>query len=134
MFYQLIYVSRVVEPVSSADLKSLVAHARNFNSIHHITGILFYDGEHFAQVLEGGYEEVESLFARIQQDRRHFQVTVVTRTRRPRREYPHWGMAGHMVAAKQFAELVKCLPDENQPTPRSLRARLDTFVANSQRL
>jgi hypothetical protein len=134
MFYQLIYVSRVVEPLSSADLKSLVVHARNFNSIHHITGILFYDGEHFAQVLEGAREEVESLYARIQQDSRHRQVTIVTRTTRSRREYPHWGMAGHLLAATQFAELLKCLPEENHPAPRSLRTRLDTFVVNSQRM
>lgn len=135
MFYQLIYVSRAAAPLSAEEMQSLITHARNFNSIHHITGVLFYDGEHFAQILEGAENEVESLYTRIKVDTRHRQVTTVTRTRRPRREYPHWGMAGHLLAAAQFAELVKCLPDETeQPAPRSLRVRLEPFVAHSQRL
>ncbi|MBC6608186.1 BLUF domain-containing protein [Hymenobacter sp. BT188] len=135
MFYQLIYVSRAVAPLSAEAMQSLVTQARNFNSIHHITGVLFYDGEHFAQILEGAETEVENLFARIQADTRHRQVTVVTRSRRPRREYPHWGMAGHLLAASQFAELVKCLPEETeQSAPRSLRVRLEPFVAHSPRL
>ena len=116
-------------------MQSLVTHARNFNSIHHITGVLFYDGKHFAQILEGAEKEVENLFDRIKVDTRHRQVTVVTRSRRPRREYPHWGMAGHLLAESQFAELVKCLPDEpEQFAPRSLRVRLEPFVAHSPRL
>ncbi|SMB83487.1 BLUF domain protein [Hymenobacter roseosalivarius DSM 11622] len=135
MFYQLIYVSRAVAPLGAEAMQSLVTHARSNNALHHVTGALFYDGEHFAQILEGAQQEVESLFTRIQADNRHRQVTVVTRSQRARREYPHWGMAGHLLAAAQFAELVKCLPDEaEEPASRSLRVRLDPFVAQSKRL
>lgn len=134
MFYQLIYVSQATAPLSGVALKELIAKARTFNSLHHITGVLFYDGGHFAQVLEGAQAEVDYLFARIQRDARHQHVTVVTRSFRARREYPHWGMAGHIVAATEFAELIKCLPEENLSLSEPLRNRLEPFVTRSQRV
>jgi hypothetical protein len=135
MIYQLSYVSRAVVLLSYAALRSLVAHARAFNDAHGITGILFYGEGHFAQVLEGEQEEVERLFDRIQRDTRHYDVTVITRVQRPQRVYAQWGMAGHVLAADQFAELVKCLPEEQEePAARPLEARLEEFVTRSQPL
>lgn len=131
MFYQLIYASRAVGSLSNSALQELVTRARAFNSVHHITGALFYDGGHFAQVLEGAQAEVDHLFGRIRRDPRHQDVTVVTRSMRPRRDYPHWGMAGHLLAAVEFAQLLKCLP-EAASSP--LRTRLEPFLHHSQRL
>ncbi|SMB99187.1 BLUF domain protein [Hymenobacter roseosalivarius DSM 11622] len=118
--------------MSYPELRALVAHARAYNAAHDITGILFYGEGHFAQVLEGEQEEVERLFGRIQRDARHHDVTVVTRVARPRRTYPQWGMAAHRLAEAQFAELVRHLPEGADARP--LKARLETFVIESQRL
>jgi hypothetical protein len=135
MLYQLTYVSRAVTPLSYPELRSLVAHARAYNAAHDITGILFYGEGNFAQVLEGEQAEVERLYERIEHDARHSTVTVVTRVSRPRRTYPQWGMAGHRLAAAQFAELVRHLPEEAEnPNARPLAIRLEAFVNESERL
>lgn len=122
-------------PMSYPELRSLVTHARAYNAAHAITGILFYGEGHFAQVLEGEQAEVEDIFARIQRDTRHYDVTVVMRAPRPRRTYPLWGMAGHRLAAAQFAELVKHLPEQTEGTDaKPLEVRLEAFVVDSEQL
>lgn len=72
--YQLIYVSKSTVRMSRFELKEILNVANQNNTNQGITGILVYDRGHFFQVLEGDYNDVESVFARIQMDKRHCRI------------------------------------------------------------
>ena len=73
--FQLLYFSRERREMPNADLTALLSEAREFNERHEITGLLLYGGAHFYQILEGDQAQVQSLFARIETDERHEDVT-----------------------------------------------------------
>jgi len=74
---QLIYTSREFRPLSEADLKRLVNHSRARNQKDHVTGFLYYSSGTFLQLLEGDEAIVEATFARIQDDFRHVNPTII---------------------------------------------------------
>ncbi|QDU09771.1 BLUF domain-containing protein [Gimesia aquarii] len=90
--YQLIYVSKSAYPMSKTDLAEILNTSCHSNSERLITGLLVYDSGHFIQVLEGEYNEVESLFAHIQQDKRHNRVKRILSCYIKERFFPEWNM------------------------------------------
>ncbi|UOR06940.1 BLUF domain-containing protein [Hymenobacter aerilatus] len=90
---QLIYRSRARQSFSEADLIDLLEEARAHNQQHGVTGLLFYHDGHFVQFLEGSASVVEPLYAQIQQDPRHQQITTLYRAEQPQRVFAGWAMA-----------------------------------------
>jgi hypothetical protein len=77
LVFELVY-SSVLSPLS--DIRSvaeMVRKARTRNREHGVTGLLVFDGERFCQHIEGDREAVVQLAARIAEDRRHEQVTIL---------------------------------------------------------
>jgi hypothetical protein len=93
--YFLLYVSRSLLrlPGQSGEVDRIVAVARRENARLGVTGALVFSRAHFAQVLEGDRQAVETLMARIRRDSRHDSVTVVAEGPRDGRLFPHWSMA-----------------------------------------
>jgi len=58
-----------------------------------VTGVLYSDGVHFTQCLEGATETVELVFRSIAQDQRHRDVVVVSRYACARRAFADFSMA-----------------------------------------
>ena len=92
---RLLYVSD--SRIEAADVQSavlqIVVNAQVKNIELGITGALIFTGEHFAQVLEGPQEAIDTLMAYINADPRHGNLVVVDRSSITRRRFPDWQMA-----------------------------------------
>lgn len=117
--YRLIYCShRTSEPFEEggSTVQSILATARSKNKASGLTGALIVTGCGFAQVLEGARDAVERTFERIDSDRRHRDVTVLTFAPAERRCFPHWSMAFSDRLPEEAADPVACLlmPDRQR--------------------
>jgi hypothetical protein len=90
----LLYRSKATHPLTADELTDLVTQAQVWNGTNQVTGLLCYsDDGHFVQVLEGPAPVVHALYARIQRDTRHTQVTTLSDKATPTRWFPDWKMA-----------------------------------------
>ncbi len=92
MLYQLIYASRATRGFEPDELARIVSASRRSNASCGVTGMLLYDAGSFLQVLEGEQADVERTFAKIERDRRHTGVRVVSRGPVKHRNFPQWSM------------------------------------------
>ncbi len=91
--YSLIYRSVARESFSKPLIYKMLSEAREFNATHGITGCLLYHKGQFIQLLEGAYNEVKSLYERIQKDERHHQVELLVEEEVSDRIFDKWSMA-----------------------------------------
>ena len=75
--YEVLYVSVLAPGVPVSAVAAIASHARAANAQRGLTGLLVFDGNCFCQQLEGMQKHVLSTMARIEQDCRHVQVSVV---------------------------------------------------------
>lgn len=87
---QLVYISSAVGAV---DVGPVLAVSRRNNGRDSITGLLYADGKRFLQALEGPADKVEEAFRRIQDDKRHRAMVVLSRRTVADREFGMWEMA-----------------------------------------
>jgi methanogenic corrinoid protein MtbC1 len=105
----LTYESKAATRLDQNELDALVAAARVRNSSLGVTGMLLYDKGRFLQTLEGPVEGLDQIWASIQRDERHSQITVLTQ---------------HLVGARLFSGWdLLCYRRFEKPAPR-LRERL----------
>jgi hypothetical protein len=76
-----------------AGLADILCVSRTRNAQLGVTGVLYSDGVHFTQCLEGATETVELVFRSIAQDERHRDVVVVSRYECTRRAFAEFSMA-----------------------------------------
>lgn len=107
----LIYSSMAVRPFSQEELTRLLTNARFKNDKLGVTGMLLYAEGSFFQVLEGGPDVLDALFATIKNDKRHDKITVIIREPIARRTFANWtmgyaditpGEAGELAGANDF--------------------------------
>jgi hypothetical protein len=87
---QLVYISSAVGTI---DVGPVLAVSRRNNGRDSITGLLYADGKRFLQALEGPADKVEEAFRRIQEDKRHRAMVVLSRRIVADREFGMWEMA-----------------------------------------
>ncbi len=75
--YEVLYVSQLAPDTPVSAVAGIAGHARTANAQRSLTGLLVFDGQRFCQQLEGTQKNVLSAMARICQDRRHHEVSVV---------------------------------------------------------
>ena len=75
--HHLIYQSTAVMAFSGRQLSQLMYHVQQRNQAAGITGMLWYDGSRFLQIMEGPAPALERMFARIRLDCRHAQLQVL---------------------------------------------------------
>lgn len=90
--FELAYISAARDGVSEADLAGIVAQSQLNNALKDISGILLYNGTHFAQILEGSRHEVEALFESICADPRHTSVIRIAAGPVAGRAFAGWSM------------------------------------------
>jgi hypothetical protein len=77
--YQLAYLSTRKQDVTDEEIvDGIVLPSLTKNRALGVTGCLWFDGNHFFQVLEGSLDTIESLFAVIATDQRHESVDRLT--------------------------------------------------------
>jgi hypothetical protein len=98
-----VYASAATRPFEAAELTALLQAARQHNDGAGLTGMLLYTEGSFFQVLEGDPAAVEALYARIELDKRHEQVTKIVAEAIPRRSFAHWSMGFSQVSRDELA-------------------------------
>jgi Sensors of blue-light using FAD len=116
--YRYLYVSRLAAGAPSNVVTALLRRARERNRELGIHGVLLFDGEHFAQLLEGPAVVVAPLARRIEGDDRHVGLVVYLEgSAGPRPLFDRW--RGGWVQPEVMQAFI-ALP-EDQPEAR-LRA------------
>lgn len=137
--HRLIYFSRQALPdPADADheigkiIRASIANNRALD----ITGLLLVHQDWFVQVLEGGYEKVQTLYGRIAGDARHEGATVITAGPVEAREFGDWNMCARRMNAGDAA-ILDVLDQRGAFEPAKLNApsalRLMRTVAQVQR-
>jgi hypothetical protein len=108
---ELKYLSEAVTRVNVWSLTEIVDISVKSNTLHSITGILFFDQGFFGQILEGTRGAVEETWGRIQKDSRHRNIELLGITEIKERRFPKWSMKlfdaqEFSVYFPQYAELI----------------------------
>ncbi|MEM6744678.1 MAG: BLUF domain-containing protein [Pseudomonadota bacterium] len=111
---QIVYVSRalIADDGRALDAIRRVSQARN--AAAGVTGVLFYDGDRFAQVLEGPWDATSLLLETIRHDPRHFDVRVLRDAPTRARRFSTWSL--RMLDGAQAPGLELLLARE-RPSP-----------------
>jgi hypothetical protein len=88
--YRILYYSRLV---GNAEIEAILETARERNRQDYITGALWFDGEFFIQVLEGGRVKLTETYNRIACDPRHKNIVLAQCVPIFERSYSDWSMA-----------------------------------------
>jgi Sensors of blue-light using FAD len=126
LLIQLIYTSQVSSDFSEHDIPELLKTIRPANAKLQVTGMLFYLGTAFLQVLEGEAHSVDCAYARVLVDKRHTQVTMISREPVEERSFPNWTMDFATIDLVEAGEIIGdagCFTD-------GARVRLDSRSAN----
>jgi len=91
---RLVYYSQR-NPAEKMDAEDLIRVCQRNNNRQNLTGILYYNGDHFLQVIEGGRVEVSALYHRISRDPRHSNIILLSRSDVRERLFPNWSMGLH---------------------------------------
>ena len=75
--YEILYVSVLAPATPVTAIPRIVARAKQYNQANDITGMLVFDGQRFAHLLEGPRDVVLELIERIRADPRHTDMEVV---------------------------------------------------------
>lgn len=112
--FQLVYSSRATQEFTPPKLKLVLINARLRNREVGVTGILVYHAGLFLQALEGDEAPVRAIFARIEKDRRHGDISVLRSDTTPgkRRIFGEWSMGfadanGSALVLKGFIDVKK---------------------------
>ena len=93
MLFELIYHSQAKPHISEDDHADILSVARSFNRENDITGCLLYHKGQFLQLLEGDFEKLNNLYARIREDKRHENVITLHMKEIEERIFDDWSMA-----------------------------------------
>jgi hypothetical protein len=88
---QLIYASRPFG-FDEGTLAAILLVARRCNERDGITGALICRGDLYLQLLEGPEELVDEAYRRIERDRRHLDIKLLSRRPVAERLFPGWAM------------------------------------------
>ena len=132
--FRIVYCSRNMIGAADpeAELQSILQSARANNAAQGVTGALLYNDGIFAQVLEGPFDAVQTVFERIQCDPRHDYVIVLQAASVIDRHFDGWAMAqaepSDPAAAKSL--LTRVLASE-KPGHNEVLSLLDRVVHSS---
>ena len=92
--YRLIYKSRATRPLDWAIVSEILNQSEENNANARITGFLLASKTHFLQVIEGTFEDVNTLFLRIARDDRHDELQILSYEVIDARLFETWAMKG----------------------------------------
>jgi hypothetical protein len=109
------YLSTAVCQFDHAQLQELAMHAAKNNAKHQITGVMYYKGGEFLQVIEGPSEAIDDLWSRLRQDDRHTWLEALWIEDNVQRSFTGWNMG-------------LCDLNDAQPPPRSEFTAIANFL------
>ena len=102
---QLTYTSMANPLLVILDIKKMMKIAKKFNSENKITGCLLYYKHRFIQILEGEEEIIKELYAKIKQDKKHYNVNLLYINEISERIFPRWSMVYKELNDSQLEKL-----------------------------
>lgn len=122
--FQLAYLSKRNEVVTDEDIvDGIVLPAITKNRNLGVTGCLWFDHQHFFQVLEGTREAIEGLFAIIADDARHATIQLLLTEDTGERRFERFSLrAVRSDAARSMPTLIDAFTPKNMnPQPEARR-------------
>ncbi|SFR53215.1 BLUF domain-containing protein [Thiomicrospira sp. ALE5] len=110
--FELVYTSRASSMMTEIELEELRNEAIYFNSMQQITGLLLYNNGIFLQLLEGEQHDIESLYSKIKQDFRHYDVRQIYSRPIEKRSFGKWSMRFFNVSPHQRQTELLDLPSD----------------------
>lgn len=92
MIVQLLYASRAASSPDPGVIAEILQQSCRNNPRAGITGVLCYTEQFYIQLLEGGRQQVNGLYAKLLADNRHFDVTLLHYAELSERSYSEWVM------------------------------------------
>ena len=92
MLVRCLYASRVVNPLNSGLLDSILQQSCKNNPPLGVTGLLCFTKNIFIQIIEGGRDEVNQLYLTIARDDRHREVQLLAFDEVSQRQFSNWTM------------------------------------------
>ena len=92
--YRLIYKSHSKTPIDWELVSSILESSQKGNSEINVSGVLLATTQHFLQVLEGSFEDVNKLYSSIVKDTRHDEVQLISFSCVESRIFESWSMQG----------------------------------------
>ena len=89
---RLLYVSDSLIGDDKAALNQILEEARKNNNTHDLTGLLWTNGEQFAQVIEGEQEAIFDVLDGLLRDSRHENVNIASLRSIHKRVFGTWAM------------------------------------------
>lgn len=86
------YISKATQDMGVLALMRLTDQAAQCNQKLGLSGVLFYENQHFGQILEGPRAETLIMWEKIQGDPRHQQVRLLKMEDIAERSFPAWSM------------------------------------------
>ena len=100
------------------EIEAIVAAARTKNSELGITGVLFFENQHFFQTIEGEEQHLRDLYQAIEKDARHKEIKVLIDRPIEKRAFPDWDMDAFFVDSPELI------------SPRNLEMLQQLYVNN----
>lgn len=107
MLVRLIYASTATEGVGLNEFKFILQQSQANNQRRDLTGILAFNSKIFLQGLEGSREQINELYTRLLQDKRHHTVAILDYAEIEEREWGQWSMGFAAPSADNRALFLK---------------------------
>ena len=115
MLVRLLYASHATGPVNCALIQEIMQQSHAHNPHNGITGILCHSDKLYMQVLEGGRDAINALYAKILRDPRHTDVVLLHYEEICERRYAGWTMGQANLGKVNASTLLRfsVLPEIN---------------------
>lgn len=101
---RLLYISRLADAINDECVNSILSVSRDRNAENGITGVLVVGGEQFIQILEGEEKNLIRLYAKIIDDSRHHDCTLIGVAPIDSRMFQKWSMGCIKKAPEKMVE------------------------------
>lgn len=135
MLVRCLYASRAAAPINARLLDEILDQSRRNNPGLGVTGLLCISGDTFIQILEGGRDEVCTLYNAIVRDDRHQNVRLLAYEEISERRFGAWTMGQVNIAKTNPALLLKYFKRAEfnpfETSGRATMALLEDLVATA---
>ena len=122
MLVRLLYASRAVGKIDCAAVQNIMHKSHAYNPHNGVTGILCHSDKVYMQVLEGGRDAINGLYAKILRDERHTDVVLLHYEEIAERHYAGWTM-GQANLSKVNASVMLRFCDMPEIDPHAMSGK-----------
>jgi hypothetical protein len=146
MIFTLVYVSDSnllpFGDLATVELDKIAKSSGFNNDIYDVRGFLFYYQNKFLQILQGEFDSIISVFAKIKDDPRHHNVRIVWFSSSECHAFKKWSMLYSIEYAcenfkkltVQSSSIARFVPDRGHLTPQAYQLLLDVATQSLEEL